>query len=105
MTKSFVVYHISSTIQVGPSEHGHPHSAYAKDYKTAHGARQAAAKFNARSWRGIGPGPYGWCEAEHYATRVVYSATRSNMISGKEYQEASNTPGYCSPSSEAYWSM
>jgi hypothetical protein len=26
-------------------------------------------------------------------------------MSKKEYQEPSNTPGYMSPASEAYWSM
>ena len=31
--------------------------------------------------------------------------TRKNMMSGKEYQERFDTPRYCSPSSEAYWSM
>ena len=31
--------------------------------------------------------------------------TRTNMMGGKEYQERYDTPRYCSPSSEAYWSM
>jgi hypothetical protein len=31
--------------------------------------------------------------------------TRKNMISGKEYQERYDTPSYCSPSSEQFWSM
>lgn len=30
--------------------------------------------------------------------------TRKNMMSGKEYQERYDTPYYCSPSSETYWS-
>ena len=30
--------------------------------------------------------------------------TRKNMISGKEFQERYDTPYYCSPSSETYWS-
>jgi hypothetical protein len=30
---------------------------------------------------------------------------RTNMMSGKEYTERYDTPRYCSPSSEAYWSM
>lgn len=28
-----------------------------------------------------------------------------NMMSGKKYQERYDTPYYCSPSSETYWSM
>jgi hypothetical protein len=31
--------------------------------------------------------------------------TRVNLMSGKEFQEARGTPNYCSPASEAYWSM
>jgi len=31
--------------------------------------------------------------------------TRKNMMNGKEFQERYDTPHYCSPSSEAYWSM
>lgn len=30
--------------------------------------------------------------------------TRKNMMSGREYQERYDTPYYCSPSSETYWS-
>jgi len=30
--------------------------------------------------------------------------TRKNMMSGKEYQERYDTPYFCSPSSETYWS-
>ena len=31
--------------------------------------------------------------------------TRNNLMGGAEYQERYDTPGFCSPSSEAYWSM
>ena len=31
--------------------------------------------------------------------------TRVNMMNGKKYQERYDTPYYCSPSSESYWSM
>lgn len=31
--------------------------------------------------------------------------TRKNMMSGAEYQERYDTPWFCSPSSETYWSM
>ncbi len=30
---------------------------------------------------------------------------RVNLMSGKNYLEYENTPNYCSPASEAYWSM
>jgi len=31
--------------------------------------------------------------------------TRKNMMSGKEFRERYDTPYFCSPSSETYWSM
>ena len=31
--------------------------------------------------------------------------TRTNIVSGAEYQERYDTPFSCSPSSETYWSM
>ena len=31
--------------------------------------------------------------------------TRQNAMSGQEFQERYDTPYYCSPSSETYWSM
>ena len=38
---------------------------------------------------------------EVYETYV----TKTNLIGGKEFQERYDTPYYCSPSSESYWSM
>lgn len=31
--------------------------------------------------------------------------TRKSLMGGKEFQERYDTPYYCSPSSESYWSM
>jgi len=31
--------------------------------------------------------------------------TRTNLMTGEKYQEPKNTPAYCSPSCESYWSM
>ena len=31
--------------------------------------------------------------------------TRKSVMGGKEFQERYDTPYYCSPSSESYWSM
>lgn len=124
----FVIYHISSTMQVGPTEHGNPHSHYAKYYKTHGAALRTMTKFNDRALEqdaqcaaktyadgfvnvgegrtgGVGPGPYGVAHVDHYRTSVVRKVIRTNLLSGQEFTEDSNTPGYCSPSSEAYWSM
>ncbi len=31
--------------------------------------------------------------------------TKTNLMGGKKFQERYDTPYYCSPSSESYWSM
>lgn len=31
--------------------------------------------------------------------------TKKNLMGGAEYQERYDTPNFCSPSSESYWSM
>ena len=41
---------------------------------------------------------------ERYEIHETY-VTKTNMMSGKPFQERYDTPYYCSPSSETYWSM
>jgi hypothetical protein len=41
-------------------------------------------------------------DVKSYQPRMV---ERTNLMSGKKFQEDVNTPYYCSPSSETYWSM
>ena len=45
-------------------------------------------------------------KADGYEFKIVETyVTKRNAISGKEFQERYDTPYYCSPSSESYWSM
>ena len=52
-----------------------------------------------------------WNVAESFRTEGfvvrVYETfvTRKNLVTGKEFQERYDTPYYCSPSSESYYSM
>jgi hypothetical protein len=39
---------------------------------------------------------------KYYTPKMV---TRTNLMTGQEYQEDVNTPNFCSPSSESFWSM
>ena len=41
---------------------------------------------------------------ERYEIHETY-VTRKNMMNGAEFKERYDTPYYCSPSSETYWSM
>ena len=103
---AYVIYHAPSTMKMGPTPYGNPHSDYAKYYKTYGGALATMKKWNAKAMgEKSGPGPYGVASVEHYNAKVVKMVEKINMMSGLKYMEASNTPGYCSPSSEAYWSM
>jgi hypothetical protein len=48
---------------------------------------------------------YTYTDVDTYYTSVEAKVERVNMMSGKKYWESINTPSYCSPASEAYWSM
>lgn len=41
---------------------------------------------------------------ERYEIHETF-VTKRNMMNGAEFQERYDTPYYCSPSSETYWSM
>jgi hypothetical protein len=43
-------------------------------------------------------------KGERYEIHETY-VTRKNMMNGAEFKERYDTPYYCSPSSETYWSM
>jgi hypothetical protein len=47
---------------------------------------------------------YGVAESEHYYAKLERQVERVNLMSGEKYMESVNTPRYCSPSSETYWS-
>ena len=41
-------------------------------------------------------------DTKYYTPKMV---VRTNLMTGQEYQEDVNTPNFCSPSSESFWSM
>ena len=41
---------------------------------------------------------------ERYEIHQTF-VTRTSLVGGKEFEERYDTPYYCSPSSESYWSM
>ena len=45
-------------------------------------------------------------KSDGYRFNIVETmVTKRNALNGKEFQERYDTPYYCSPSSETYWSM
>ena len=47
-----------------------------------------------------------WLPSQGYRYEIHETyVTRKNMMGGAEFKERYDTPYYCSPSSETYWSM
>jgi hypothetical protein len=48
-----------------------------------------------------------WAAADsaYFHSFIERRVVRKNLITGVEYEESANTPYYCSPASETYWSM
>ncbi len=47
-----------------------------------------------------------WSARDGYRYEIHETyVTRKNMMNGQEFEERYDTPYYCSPSSETYWSM
>ena len=68
--------------------------------RAAKSARTRAAKAGK-----IVAADYLIAEVNEFYGSVEKKVVRVNLLSGKEYLESVNTPSYCSPSSESYWSM
>jgi len=47
-----------------------------------------------------------WLPSQGYRYEIHQTfVVRRNLLSGVEFEERYDTPHYCSPSSESYWSM
>ena len=43
--------------------------------------------------------------ADYVAANPVKMVERTNLMSGQKFTEPEDTPNFCSPASETYWSM
>lgn len=84
----YIVYHEESTMEAGR-------------FETFAGAKRSMTAKN----RKLAVPEYAVAEESYYNTNIVYIVERTNLLSGAKFKEPSNTPNYCSPSSESYWSM
>lgn len=84
---------------------------YGKDtYATEAAAKAARTRLLKKPIRGIRntmwqPEQLAVADIQVYKNCVEKMVEKVNLMSGKTYWESINTPNYCSPSSEAYWSM
>ena len=95
----YTVYHVASTMEAK--------SFYFEHHAKAHAAKLNAreALRNAREARETEAPAYAYATVKVYRTEVVHMVTRRNLMTGLEYEEPSNTPGYMSPSRESYWTL
>ena len=69
-------------------------------YKTYGAAR--ATRTRLCNKKGYRVGDLSIVDIKYYKPQMV---TRTNLMTGQEYEEDVNTPNCCSPSSETFWSM
>jgi hypothetical protein len=69
-------------------------------YKTFGAARATRTRLCRKA--GWSVGDLSIVDTKHYKPQMV---TRKNLMTGLEYEEDVNTPNFCSPSSESFWSM
>lgn len=78
-------------------------------YETERGAKIACTKLN-KSYQAnpldtVTNPQWKVMTVAEYNARPVKMVERVNIMSGQKYMEAEDTPNFCSPASEAYWSM
>lgn len=69
-------------------------------FETVRGAKIACTSMNKKS-----KDEYAVASIQEFDTKVVKMVEKTNLMSGEKFMERSDTPYYCSPSSETYWSM
>jgi|TARA_B110000444_G_scaffold252198_1_gene281146 hypothetical protein len=107
----FYVYEKSSTYIIGkPDRNGVAHPDHRQSYKTMASAKAGLTRIKkAENLLPTDPNyadfRYAIAESTQFHKVVEKTITKKNMMNGKEFKETVNTPHYCSPSSETYWSM
>jgi hypothetical protein len=92
---SFVIYDTETTKIYAASKN----NIYPATEKAAKAARTRILKANPEL-----VGKLEIADAIVFNKHIEKQVYRTNLMSGKPYLEAYNTPSYCSPASESYWS-
>ena len=94
---SYVIYEVNSTLLVTR-----------KTYKTRSAAKAALTRYLNKEHKETGHTgldiDYAISESDVFYAVVEKRVPRENLMSGKTFYEGVNTPVYCSPASESYWS-
>lgn len=97
----FVIYHKDTTKFLRLLRNGYWQDAR---FETEAAARACLTRQSKKDAKFV-IGDYLIAEASHFAKNIEKQETRKNLMSGKEFTQPVNTPNYCDPSCEAYWSM
>lgn len=111
---SYVIYNKKSTAIHKIVRH-RPYKV-TESFKTMSAAKAAITRLSNKYWKdAVEENSYvldqdpqftlGIAESEYYYANIEKQVQKKNLMTGKMYWESVNTPNYCSPSSEAYWSM
>lgn len=74
-------------------------------FDTKRGAAISRAALNKKYSARVGQEKrYEYASVEDFENNVVYMREKTNLMTGEKFMERSDTPYYCSPSSETYWS-
>lgn len=109
----YYIYERSSTMIMGKMDQrtGEVRPDHSKAYKTMSAAQAALTRMSKRHRADLletvndPQQRYGVAEANYFHTTIEKSRTVKNIMNGAPVVETVNTPYYCSPSSETYWSM
>jgi hypothetical protein len=101
----FYIYEKSSTYIIGkPDSNGVARPDHRQSYKTMAAARAALTRI-AKVEPDYDPTRYAIAETGVFHDLIEKTVVKKSAMDGKEFEERVNTPYYCSPSSETYWSM
>lgn len=96
MSQHFVIYHIDSTLLV-TGRNGK------KSFETERAAKAGLTRFLKKN-KDKSCDDYAIADSHTFYNYIEKHKVVKNLISGEEVTIAVNTPRYCDPSSEAYWS-
>lgn len=100
----YVIFHTDTTLIL----YRRKRNGCTVEYYASEGAAKAALTRLDKAGKlhdGATKEDYAIEEVSVFRSSIEKKVERRNLLSGKTYMEAVNTPNYCSPSSEAYWSM
>lgn len=97
----FVVYHKETTKFLRILRNGYWQDAR---FETESAAKACLTRQSKKDPKFNGE-EYAIADSKTFHEKIEKHETKKNMMSGKEFTQPVNTPSYCDPSCESYWSM